>query len=412
MLRYWIWLTTRIHLGSAGICALLRHFASVEAIYLADRPEYAEVEGLSTREIDSLCDKKLRGADAILEQCDLFNLRLLTFQDAAYPNRLKALDHPPYVLYYAGNLPDFDAEPVIGMVGARDASAYGLLSAKRLGYQIASSGGIVVSGAARGIDTMALTGALSAGRPVVAVLGCGADVVYPKNNRNLLEDVRSNGCILSELVPGTAPLPQNFPVRNRIISGLSVGVVVVEASRRSGALITARHALEQGRDVFAVPGNIGLDFCAGSNQLLKEGAILTECGWDVMREYESLYPQKIHRSTRGGEITLSDADRRGYAEPEQPKVAEDMAVPKDLDKKDIDNQKNKDYIDVQAILGSLTGDEAAIVTALQGKSMHVDDLIEACQLPTSTVLAALTLLEVKGLVKRLPARSFSLAEKS
>jgi len=412
MLRYWIWLNTRANLGSVGIQALWRHFGSVEEIYLADQIDYTAVEGLNIRALKSLCDKKLAGADEILGQCDAAHLRVLTYQDAAYPNRLRALDDPPHVLYYSGTLPDFDNEPVIGMVGARSASAYGLLCAKRIAFQIASCGGIVVSGGARGIDTMSLTGALSAGRPVIAVLGCGADVVYPRGNEGLFSDIRACGCVLSEYQPGTQPLPQNFPVRNRIISGLSVGVVVVEASRRSGALITARHALEQGRDVFAIPGNIGLDYCAGSNQLLKDGAILAESGWDVMREYEELYPQKIRRRTLGENLSLTGEESRAASDSPHHRVASDSPEPRAFDGKDVDNPEHKDYIDVQAVIGSLSRDEAAIVTALSEKPMYVDDLIEACQLSTSSVLASLTLLEVRGLVQRLPARRFSLAEKS
>jgi len=412
MLRYWIWLTTRDSLGCVGIRELLGRFGTVEAVYLAGRGEYESEGGLGARAVESLCDKDLSVADEILGRCDKANLRVLTAQDAAYPRRLAALADPPAVLYYAGTLPDFDAEPVIGMVGARSASAYGLVCAKRLGYQIAACGGVVISGAARGIDAMSLTGALTAGRPTAAVLGCGADVVYPNSSRCLLEDIRTNGCILSEFPPGTQPLPQNFPIRNRIISGLSVGVVVVEASRRSGALITARLALEQGRDVFAVPGNIGLDYCAGSNQLLKDGAILAECGWDVMQEYERLFPQKIHRTVLGADLTLSENELRERSEPRRPGVAATVEKLPECDKKDVDKTKNKDYIDVQAVIGSVSRDEAAVLTALEGKNLSADDIIEACQLPASNVLAALTLLEVRGLVKRLPARRFSLAEKS
>ena len=204
------------------------------------RETYRGIEGLKNAE--PLEDKDLTEPRRILSECHRKSIHILTWQDAAYPARLRSIDDPPLLLYYQGTLPDIDAEPVIAMVGTRHASLYGLQQGKMLGYQMGRLGAIVASGGADGVDTVCLTGALTAGGPVIAVLGCGVDVAYPAKNRGLFEDIRYHGCLISEFPPGTPPYPDNFPVRNRILSGISVGVVVVEAPEKSGALITASRA--------------------------------------------------------------------------------------------------------------------------------------------------------------------------
>ena len=268
MLVHWIWLSTRRSISDRVKAELVRHFQDPEVIYFADAETFSQIENLSDEGKAALADKNLTDAQKILRDCRRENLGILTYQDAAYPARLKNISDPPLVFYYKGRLPDFDGSPLIGVVGTRKASSYGMNAAKKLGYQIARCGGTVVSGMAYGIDGMATRGALSAGMPAVGILGCGADIVYPASNRGLFEDMEQYGCLLSEFTPGTPPMPHNFPKRNRIISGLSCGVLVVEAPEKSGALITAQLALDQGRDVFVVPGNIDVDTFVGSNRLL------------------------------------------------------------------------------------------------------------------------------------------------
>lgn len=203
----------------ARLRALLEQFGTPEAVYCASDAEYPSDIRPDGR--TSLADKELAPARQILQQCYRQCIHIVTLQDAVYPQRLKNIDDAPLVLYYQGVLPDFDAEPVIAMVGTRRASAYGLLQAKRLGYELGRYGAIVVSGGAAGIDTLALRGAVSSGTPPVAVFACGVDVDYPAANRSLFEDLRTNGCVMSELPPGTPPLPEHFPSRNRILSGLA-----------------------------------------------------------------------------------------------------------------------------------------------------------------------------------------------
>ena len=323
----------------------------------------------------------------------------------------------PPVLYYRGIFPAIDTSPVIGMVGTRKASAYGLMQAKRLGYQVAKCGAIVVSGGADGIDTMCLTGALSAGRPVVAVLGCGVDVVYPADNRTLFEDIAFHGCLISEFPPQTPALGSHFPIRNRIISALSLGVVVVEAPKRSGALITANRALEQGRDVFTVPGNVGTATCEGNIQLLREGAIVVEDGWDIMKEYVHLYPELVSRQPKTIPMQLTPAQRKSAVDPaaklppRAKKTEKKANLPASSDTKVIDKSENRAYIDVQEILDALSPDEKAAVQCLTDGEKHIDQIIAASRLPAARIISALTLLQIKGYVRSLPGKRFSLAEK-
>ena len=273
MLKYWLWLTTRKGLSVCEQLAVLRHFGTPEAAYCADADALRGVEGL--RSTKPLEDKSLDEAEAVLSDCYRGQIAIMTYQDAAYPDRLRQIDDPPLVLYYQGTVPAIDTEPVIAVVGTRRASAYGLLQAKQFGYQLGRLGAVVVSGGADGIDTMALKGALTAGHPVVTVLGCGVDIAYPACNRGLFEDVRAHGWLVSEYPPGTPANGYHFPVRNRIMSALSLGTLVIEAPLKSGALITARRALDQGRDVFAVPANVDSQTCAGNLELLRQGVSIS-----------------------------------------------------------------------------------------------------------------------------------------
>ena len=408
MQLHWIWLATRAGLGDRGRMALLQRFADAEDIYYAAAVEYDRVEGLSAEALSSLQEKSLTEAEQILADCRRENIHILTWQDALYPKRLKNIADPPVVLYYKGSLPQVDALPCIAVVGTRSASAYGMSTAKRMGYQIAACGGITVSGVASGVDAMAMRGALSAGAPVIGVLGCGADVVYPVSNRALYADTQRQGCLLTEFPPGTPPLGWNFPRRNRIISGLSCGVLVVEAPEKSGALITARQAADQGRDVFVVPGNIDVPSCKGSNALLRDGAIAVSSGWDVMSEYQAQFP---------GKITENRADCRQNVYPEEMEQAQPLLVaqkPKQPEKKqrrtifrkkkEIDNTASSPYIDADKPRPALSADEEKLLSCIGADSMLVDDVISASDLPAGQVLAMLTMLEIKGVITRLPGK--------
>jgi DNA processing protein len=412
MTKYWLWLTTRKHIGPAAIAKLLRQFPSPEAIYAADDAAFEQVEGLTKQEREGLQDRSMDDVEKILSDCYEKDISILTLQDAQYPTRLKNIDDPPAVLYFRGRLPDFDTEPVIAVVGTRKATPYGLYMAKRMGYQLGRDGAVVISGLAAGVDSYAIEGALTAGNAVVGVLGCGVDVVYPKWNGRLFEDVLARGCLISEYPPGTPPYSSNFPVRNRILSGLALGVLVVEAPPKSGALITAARALEQGRDVFAIPGNVDSQQSVGCNRLVQQGAMLVGQSWDILQEYQPLFPEKIKQNTGGGEKLPMPNIATNFQEKPARKVAEAVAVPKakptQEEKIDVDNGENGAYIDLQELKNTRSKDQMAIITELMTGPVHADDLVERTQLATHCVSAALSLLEVDGLVERLPGRRYRL----
>ena len=412
MLVHWIWYAHRPGLTDRIKVCLLEHFSDPEDIFFADANAFDHIEGITEEAKESLADKNLKPAEEILQTCRKDNLHLLTYRDAAYPVRLKNIPDPPVLLYYKGTLPDFDGSPVIGIVGTRKASAYGLQTAKRMGYQIGRCGGIVVSGMAFGIDGMAMAGALTADRMTVGVLGCGADMVYPPSNKNLFADTENYGCILSEFIPGTQPLAWNFPRRNRIISGLSCGVLVVEAPEKSGALITANQALEQGRDVFVVPGNIDVPTFVGSNRLLRDGAIAVSSGWDILIEYEALYPEKIRREDGKVHLTVYPDEVTKNA-----KVAQKLETPKKNtaakqknDKKVIDNVVKPPYSDVNKDLSAFSAEERALIGALQCGERLVDDVIAEVGLPAAKILSMLTIMEIRGIIRRLPGKRIALKE--
>ncbi len=373
MRTYWIWLSQK-HMLDREKLAAVSHFGSAEDIYYA--ADFQGIPGLSQDAQTALRDKDLKEAEKIAARCDTAGIRILTWAEEAYPARLRAIADPPMVLYVRGLLPDFAGNAVIGVVGTRKASVYGLRTARRMGSELAGCGGLVVSGMAEGIDTEATEGALSQGRPAVGILGCGVDVVYPKSNRLLYAQMESSGCLISEFAPGTPAYKWNFPRRNRIISGLSDGVLVVEAPKVSGALITARQALEQGRDVFAVPGNVDVASCEGSNALLKEGAAMAASGWDVLGEYAAVYPDRLHRQAMEKKIQPAAEER-------------------------IDNLIQLEYSDRDTGSGDDALEKAVLRTLAAGR-MHVDALVEATGLTSSQLLPALTMLEMKGQILTQP----------
>lgn len=373
---YWLWLATRDKVQLKDKLALLEHFHSPEDIYFLKEQDLTAAVDLSKEAVKALQDKDLKLPEKIMVACDRKGIKILAWEDAAYPNRLKNIYDPPLVLYYKGKLPDFDSLPVIGVVGTRNASAYGLSTAQKLGSEIAACGGIVVSGMAMGVDAMATHGALIESDFAVGVLGCGVDRVYPACNAQLFRRMERSGCLISEYPPETKPDKWNFPRRNRIISGLSCGIVVVEAPVKSGSLITARQALEQGRDVFVVPGNIDIPTFQGSYALLREGAIAVSTGWEVLSEYQAIYPELIREAS-----------------------AEEISAP--VDKIAVDNASKQPYSDVEMPEEELSDHERTVLSLLDGE-MLMDNLIAASGLSTPTVMAAVTLLEIKGLVATLP----------
>ena len=391
-LKYWLWLSTLRGVGRTMKLRLLNEMLTPENIYCADEVELAQA-GADRRTIGAIREgSSTAEADRIMGECHRLHLQVLTIQDAAYPDRLKSIYDPPLLLYVQGRMPVMDEEVAIAMVGTRDCTPYGILAAETLSHSLAKQGALIVSGLARGVDAASHRGALLAGGLTVAVLGNGHDVIYPPENRGLYEDIAASGAILSEYPPGTRPEGRNFPVRNRIISGLSVATVVVEAPLGSGALITAETALEQGRDVFAVPGPITSKASQGANRLLRDGAGVAGESWDVLREYVGRYPHKLRCVHVEPPKTVGyEARQTAQAVPVPPKSEE----PKPL---------------VLSADCGLTDDQTGILRYLhQAGTSLVDDIIEGTQIPARRVLSALTILELEEYVRQESGKRFTLA---
>ncbi len=391
--KYWVWLSEHKGLSTRVKLQLLEHFGTPENIYYADTEDYLQVEGMNQRLAAQLSDKSTAAADHILGECERLELRILTMQDADYPVRLRNIYEPPCLLYVKGQLPLIDEEAAIAIVGTRKATPYGIETAQELAYAMAKQGALIVSGGAYGIDTAAHRGALRAGARTVALLGCGIDVIYPAGNEWLYRDVAAAGALVTEYPPGTPPLGQHFPVRNRIISGMCLATVVVEAAERSGALITAHTALEQGRDVFAVPGPIKAPMSRGCNRMIAAGeASLVADTSDVLWEYEARFPHKLHC----GRVEMPQT--MGY------QARQEVAAAKAAEQE----PEKREALDIRKGKTSLTDDQVRILKKLKDGEMQVDDLIEAVDLPTRRVLSALTVLEIEEHVTQSSGKRFSL----
>lgn len=385
MLKYWVWLAELPRLKGPFRLALLRHFGSPEDIFFADREELLLAEDVPPGQAELALNRDLSAADRILADCQRLGQRILTIQDAEYPQRLRNIFDPPLVLYVKGRMPVMDEEAAIAVVGTRECTPYGTACGERLGRELAASGAVVVTGLARGVDSAAARGALRAGGSVVGVTGGGLDVVYPPENGDLYADVAARGVLLSEYPPGSPPDKAHFPVRNRIMSGLSVAALVVEAPGHSGALITARLALEQGREVYAVPGPIDAPDSVGCNRLIRDGAGLAAEGWDILRDFQERFPEKLRPARKLPAWTplptrrRAEPRRKPESAPEPEKAPALRAVSRE----------------------GLTDDQIALLGVLEPEGpVQVDDLIESTGIPARRVSSALTMLEIDGCVRQ------------
>lgn len=383
-LPYWAWLSSLTAVSAASKSALVEHFGDAESIFRASETALkTAVPSLKKTELAELGFHELDNAREILHQCERQHLQLVTVNDSAYPRRLRNIYAPPAVLYVEGRLPDLDEEAAVAVAGTRRASPYGLKMAKELGWQISSCGGLVVSGLTRGIDETAAYGALLAGR-CIGVLG----VAHEKERSSLARDVAARGCLISEYPPGSPSFRSFFRDRNRITAGLSIALVVVEAPEGSGALLLASDAIEQGRDVFAVPSNVDAPNSAGIITLLQNGAKPVRGGWDVLVEYEGRFPRCQHEKKVTAPPTVIPVKPAAAAPP--PTAGEEKSV---------DKTDSAGYIGLREQLSGLNEDQLKIVTAIEEGGSHVDDIIEATGLSTARVLSQLTVLQIKGFVR-------------
>ena len=353
-----------LDIGSIRLGRLLEFFGTPENILKASRQSLTQVFGIGDVIAGKIASIKAEDIEREIILAKKLGLRIMTGDDADYPKNLKEITGPPIVLYIKGEVKEEDAFG-IGIVGSRRASYYGLSCAEKFASELSRRGVTVISGMARGVDTSAHRGALKAGGRTIAVIGSGFNDIYPKENRKLADEIASSGAVVSEFPVNTAPLKQNFPRRNRLISGLSRGVLVAEAARNSGALITADFALEQGREVFALPGKIDSATSSGTNGLIKQGAKLVSCVDDLLEEF---YP-------------VSSTGRSGIRVP---------------------------------FVGDpeLEGEEAAVYSQVCGDSVQLDDLAGKTNLDIPRISVILLGLQLKGLVKQLPGKQFIRARSS
>jgi len=294
---YWIWLAEAMGQGSLAAADLITRFQSAIAIYNGAVDEMEADEEFSEERLakikSKIANRSLDRANEIIAKCDKLGITIITYDSELYPSFLKAINNFPLVIYARGKMPDCDANMLVAVVGTRSMTDYGRRIAYSLGTGLAYGGAVVVSGMALGADSMALLGAMEAGGKTVTVLGCGVDVIYPKDHKEIYYKLMNNGAVISEYPPGTPPIGSHFPVRNRIMSGLSDAAVVVEADETSGAMITANLAIDQGRKLFAVPGKVGDSGSEGPNLLIRDGALPCVCAEDILSEFEFIYKNKI-----------------------------------------------------------------------------------------------------------------------
>ncbi len=345
---------------------LIDRFGSARAVFDASGAELSSLDGITAPLHEAICRRRISdAAKRAYDKSRQSGARIIVYGDSGYPRLLREIADPPPILYCRGV---FDVDrPCIAMVGSRHATGYGREVAHRLAGDLARAGTVVVSGMAAGIDAAAHSGALEAGGRTIAVLGTGIDRIYPAEHRRMAGLIAEHGAVVTEFAPGTAPEAFNFPRRNRIISGLSLGVVVVEAAPRSGSLITARMALDQNRDVFAVPGSILSRRSAGTHGLIKEGAKLVETVADIIDELPPALPRPA-------------PPPRGPAKPAGPGLSES---------------------------------EARIVAALEPYPIHIDDLVRRTRTDAGQLAGILLQLELRGLVRQHPGKRFCIiADKS
>lgn len=387
---YWIALNLVQGVGAIIFKRLIETFGSPHNVFDAPLEALQQIPGVGLKTASQI--KGFFKTDILKKQLQLIEkhqVQVVTFKDEAYPELLKTLFDPPGVLYIKGALSEKD-RIAVAVVGSRKSSSYGRLIAEKLAADLVSKGVTVVSGLAKGIDSFAHRGALRGGGRTIAVLGNGVDYIYPEENKKLYEEIAERGAVISEFPLGTPPDRKNFPIRNRIISGLSLGIVVVEAGDRSGALITADQALEQGREVFAIPGNISSYTSRGTHRLIKQGAKLVETVEDILEELSLLLvlknPEIRRRSS--GVLYPSSTKTRGAKEtlppPELSLFKKAATLP----------------------LEDLTEEENLVYTVIGLEPIHVDEIVHRLQRPIGFVLGVLMMLEMKNRIKQLSGKMF------
>ena len=387
--RYWIWLS-QLNISPKARAAVVRDFSDAQTAFLSEEGSFRARSGISAREADALEKRDLSETDRVLARCREQNLTVLPITDPAYPDCLRQIFDPPAVLYVQGTLPPVDEFPVLAVIGTRRASPYGIKMSRDLARQLADTGAVVLSLLTQGIDEAAAQGALLSSAPCIGVLGTSHEVC----RLPIAREVARTGAVISEYPPGRESMKHFFRERNRIAAGLSDGVVVVEAPEKSGTRLFVMDAVEQGKDIFAVPGNADSENAAGTLSLLKEGAKLVTDAEDILEEYRIRYPAFFSES---------DPPRARKLVGRHPQ----MHPPKTPQPAGRHPQPIPSPHPAPARPSNLTDDQQRILDAIGEFSTHVDDITERTGLTTAQVLSQLTLLEIRGLVRRDAGKRFA-----
>lgn len=398
---YWLWLQHRLGIPSRVVSAALALEGGARRVYESASDELWELGLFAAKSIGALKNRDLTAARRILKNALDLGMEVVTPDMPEYPSRLRTLPDPPAALFVKGKLPPTGSLPCIAIVGTRSATEYGAAAARELSRRLTRAGALVVSGCARGIDTAAHEGALEAGGRTLAVLGCGIDCRYNAANALLRERIAANGALLSEYPPGAEAIPRHFPVRNRIISGICLGTVVMEADAKSGSLITADLALEQGRDVFAVPPGVGSPNSTGIQRLLADGASPVCSPLDVLKEYAAMYPHAL--SLAGTERPLM------YGREPQPDSIERQSDIYSAERPQPPPEPKAPPLPERAALPEgVSPRAAALYEHLRSKPKLADALAAEADIEPPEALALLTELELFGAAKAHPGGRYSL----
>ena len=386
-LKYWIWL--QLGLGAdADIKSVIRDFGSPKGVYDASVLEWTVCEGITSARLDRLTKATLYDAEKIIVECEANGWSIISYDDERYPETLREIDRPPAVLYAEGDIGCLKDRLAIAIVGTRKASEYSLRAAQYLAKGIAKCGAVIVSGGALGVDSSAHKGALEGDGLTVAVLGCGLGTDYLRANESLRRSIVENGGVLiTEFPPHTRADKTTFPVRNRIISGLSAGVIVVEAAEKSGSLITAEKAYQQGRDIFAVPASIFDKAFQGTNKLIEEGAFVATSPLAVLRRYADDY------------YTLDLSKAESMYELSKVKLGANAPTKKQLTFDTI-SESRAAYNERHEKALQLSGNEKAVYEAIGDSLTTPEEIGFKTKLSSVNVMTALTVLEIKGLIRK------------
>lgn len=374
--KYWVWLSLAIGVNNPKQKRIFDTYDSIVDFYNGGIYEWRLSGVFSDKELQKLLVVKLSDAEEVVNKCSVLGHDIVCFDDEVYPDKLLSIYAPPCVLYVWGKLPDFDNTLSIAMVGTRNATQYGVMTSHVLSSSLSKLGVIIVSGGALGIDSASHIGTLEAGGTTVCVLGCGIDNRYLMSKLSMRKDIASTGAVISEYPPGTQAFASNFPIRNRIISGLCDGVIVVEADEKSGSLITVNHALEQGREVFAVMGNINSRYSSGTNKMIKDGATPVTSYLDVLEAYPNYY------ISSSNELDFELSSQNGG----------ELNKPPVLHRTDIE----------------LSETVERIYKCIGNEPVHIDRIVLNTGYPVSKVLQSLTELELLSLISCHQGRLYKL----